>query len=98
MRVMMKVSIPVGAGNRGIKEGTLPKTILGFMDQFKPEAAYFLTEHGKRTAFFFVDLKEPSAIPVMAEPFFKNFEAEIECTPAMNVEEMKAGVAKVSQH
>ena len=78
MRVMMKVSIPVEVGNKGIKEDTLPKTILGFMEQFKPEAAYFLAEHGKRTALFFVDLKEPSAIPMMAEPFFKNLEAEIE--------------------
>lgn len=63
-----------------------------------PEAAYFLPEHGQRTALFFVDLKEPSAIPLMAEPFFKNLNASIECAPVMNVEEMKAGVAKVSQH
>ena len=37
MRMMMKVSIPVEAGNRGVTEGILPKTVMGFVEQMKPE-------------------------------------------------------------
>ena len=96
MRMMMKVSIPVEAGNKAIKDGSLPKTILGFIEQMKPEAAYFIAEDGKRTGYFFFDLKDPASIPPAAEAFFMNLQAAITLTPAMNVEDMKAGVSKVA--
>ena len=98
MRMMMKVSIPVESGNKGIKEGLLPKTVLGFVEQFKPESAFFTTEAGKRTAFFVFDLKDPTQIPSVAEPFFMNLNASIDFAPAMNLEEMKAGVEKAMKH
>jgi hypothetical protein len=96
--MMMKVSIPVEAGNKGIKDGTLPKTFMWFIEEHKPEAAYFVAEGGNRTAYFFFDLKDPSSIPATVEPFFMNLNAAIECTPAMNAEDMKAGVARAAKH
>ena len=96
--MMMKVSIPVGAGNRGVKEGGLPKTVMGFVEQFKPETAFFTATGGKRTAYFVFDLKDPTMIPTAAEPFFMNLDAEIEFSPAMNLEDMKAGVEKAMKH
>lgn len=94
MRMMMKVSIPVEAGNRGIKEGILPKTVMEFVEQMKPEACYFTPEGGKRTAFFFFDLADPTMLPIAVEPFFMNLNAGIEMSPAMNLDDMKAGVEK----
>ena len=94
MRVMMKVSIPVGAGNKGIADGTLPKTVGEFVETMKPEASYFLAEAGNRTALFFFDLKDPTDIPSAAEPFFMILDASIELTPAMNLEDLQAGLAK----
>lgn len=94
MRMMMKVRIPVAAGNKGVQDGTLPKTVMAFMETHKPEAAYFVAEGGKRTALFFFDLKEPSDIVVAAEPFFINLDAEIELVPAMNAQDMQAGVTR----
>jgi hypothetical protein len=94
MRVMMKVSIPVEAGNKALKDGSLAKTMMAFVEKMKPEAAYFLPENGKRSAIFFFDLKDPSTIPVAVEPFFISLNASIEVTPAMNAEDMKAGVEK----
>jgi hypothetical protein len=94
MRMMMKVSMPVEAGNKGVKEGLLPKTVMAFVEQMKPEACYFVAEGGKRTGLFFFDLKDPTMIPTAAEPFFMNLNASIELTPAMNLEDMKAGVQK----
>jgi hypothetical protein len=98
MRMIMKVSIPVEAGNRGVKEGILPKTVMAFVEQAKPEASYFTAENGKRTAFFVFDLKDPSMIPSIAEPFFMNLNASIELSPAMNLEDMKTGVEKANKH
>lgn len=37
---------------------------------------------------------DPTMIPSAAEPFFMNLDAAIELTPAMNLEDMKQGVAK----
>jgi hypothetical protein len=94
MRMMMKVSIPVEAGNKGVKEGILPKTVMGFVEQMKPEACYFTTEGGKRTALFFFNLADPTMLPMAAEPFFMNLNAGIEVLPAMNLDDMRAGVEK----
>jgi hypothetical protein len=94
MRMMMKVSMPVEAGNHGIKEGVLAKTVMGFVERMKPEACYFGPEGGRRTAFFFFDLADPSLIPSVAEPFFTRLNAAIELTPVMNLEDMRAGVEK----
>jgi hypothetical protein len=98
MRVMMKASFPVEAGNRGIKEGILPRTVMRFVEQMKPEACYFFPDGGKRTAFFVFDLKDPTLLPTVAEPFFQNLNASIEMTPVMNLEDMKAGVEKAAKN
>jgi hypothetical protein len=98
VRVMMKVSIPVEAGNKGVKEGFLPKTVMEFVARAKPEACYFGPQDGKRTAFFFFDLTDPTMIPMSAEPFFTNLNADIELTPVMNLDDMKAGVEKAVKH
>jgi hypothetical protein len=65
------------------------------MEQIKPEAAYFTADGGKRTAFLFFDLKDPSDIPSISEPFFLNLGAELTYTPVMNPEEVERGLAKV---
>ena len=98
MRVMMKASFPVESGNRGIKEGILPKTVMRFVEQMKPEACYFGPEGGRRTAIFVFDLQDPTMIPTAAEPFFQNLNASIELTPVMDLEDMKAGVAKAAKN
>jgi hypothetical protein len=98
MRVMMKVSIPVEAGNRGVKEGLLPKTVMGFVEQMKPEACYFTAEGGKRTGFFIFDLTDPTMFPTAAEPFFMNLNAGIDVSPVMNLDDMKVGVEKAMKH
>ncbi len=92
MRTMMKVSIPVEAGNKGISEGMLPKTVMAFVEQMKPEAAFFGAENGQRTAYFVFDLKDPTLIPTAAEPFFMNLQAAVTFQPVMNLADMKAGV------
>ena len=94
MRMMMRVSIPVEAGNKGVRDGSLPKTVMEFVNQMKPEACYFGPSDGKRAAFFFFDLKDPSMIPSAAEAFFENLNASIELMPVMNLDEMRAGVER----
>ena len=95
MRTMLTVSIPVAKGNAAIKDGSLPKTMEGFMSEFKPEAAYFYPANGRRTAVMFFDLKEPSQIPVVAERFFMALDAEVTMTTVMNADDLKKGLSSL---
>jgi hypothetical protein len=70
----------------------LGKKIQAILEEQQPEAAYFVAHNGRRTGLLFLDLKEPSQIPAIAEPWFLAFNADIEATPAMSPEDLqKAG-------
>ena len=62
------------------------------MERLHPEAAYFYPEGGKRTALMVFDMKDPSQIPSIAEPFFMGLDADISMTPVMNAADLKAGL------
>jgi len=89
MRCLLKAVIPVDSGNAAISDGSLPTTIESILADLKPEAAYFAEDNGKRTGFIFFDLKDPSQIPAVAEPWFLAFNAHVELRPAMNGEDLK---------
>ncbi len=90
MRFLIKVSIPVEAGNDAAKKGF--DAIQSILEEQKPEAAYFVATGGQRTALLFVNMDDPSELPKIAEPWFLAFNASIEATPAMVAEDLqKAG-------
>ena len=97
MRVLMTVEIDTEAGSRGIQDGSLPKAIQGALTQLKPEAAYFTTRHGHRTAYFVFDLQEPAQMPQVAEPLFMGLNAKIDMTPVMNADDVQQGMSRVAQ-
>jgi hypothetical protein len=97
MRTLLKVRIPVAAGNRAIKDGTLPQIIGKFVETFKPEASYFTSENGDRTGLFVLDVKDASDLPSLAEPFFLQLDASITASICMNLEDMKAGVERAAK-
>ncbi len=95
MRTLMKVTIPVDRGNSGIENGSLPKTIESILNDLKPEAAYFTTVNGKRSCLIVFDLKDPSQIPSVAEPWFIGFNADVEFEPVMNQEDLKKALSGI---
>ena len=94
MRFLVKVNIPVDAGNASAKAGKLGTTIQSILADLKPEAAYFTDDNGQRTAFLFLEMKDASQIPAVAEPWFLAFNASIEIHPVMVPDDLsKAGSA-----
>ncbi|MDX3313599.1 hypothetical protein ACWGH3_25845 [Streptomyces sp. NPDC054884] len=97
MRVMLKASMDTDKANEAIRNGTLAKLIEESMEQIKPEAAYFTTDHGKRTAYVFFDMEDSAQMPVLSEPFFLNLGAEISYTPVMNREDVQRGLSQLGR-
>lgn len=94
MRFLVKVNIPVEAGNEAAKAGKLGSTIQAILADMKPEAVYFTDENGQRTGFLILDMQDASQIPAIAEPWFLAFHASIEIHPVMVPEDLiRAGSA-----
>jgi hypothetical protein len=95
MRVMAKICMPVEAGNRAIKDGTIGATMQRAAERWKPEAMYFTTFDGERTAFMIFDLPEVSDLPPFAEPLFQGLNANVQVAPVMNVDDLQSGLAQL---
>ncbi len=94
MRFLVKVNIPVEAGNAAAKAGKLGTTFQTILADLKPEAVYFTDDNGQRTAFLSLEMENASQIPAIAEPWFLAFNASIEIHPVMVPDDLaKAGSA-----
>ncbi|MER7896159.1 hypothetical protein ABTX62_08505 [Streptomyces sp. NPDC096046] len=97
MRVLLKASMDTEKANEAIRNGTMGKLIQESMEQIKPEAAYFTTDHGKRTAYVVFDMQDSWQMPVLSEPFFLQLGAEITYTPVMNAEDVQKGLSQLGR-
>jgi len=89
MRMLLRVSIPVQAGNAAAKAGTLGSTIERILADLKPEAVYFFSDdEGQRTGSIVFDLKDTSQIPAVAEPWFLAFNAQVTFRPVMTPQDL----------
>jgi hypothetical protein len=89
MRMLLRVSIPVEAGNAAAKAGTLASTCERILADLKPEAAYFYADdEGNRCGSIVFDMKDSSQIPSVAEPWFHAFNAKISFRPVMNPQDL----------
>ena len=94
MRFLLKVNIPVEAGNAAAKAGKLGTTIQSILAELKPEAAYFTDNNGQRTGFIVFVMQDASQIPAIAEPWFLALNASLEIHPVMVPADLaKAGPA-----
>ena len=87
MRFLMKVTMPVEAGNAAAKTGF--KALQEALAEIKPEAAYFYADGGNRTGILIVNMTDASQIPALAEPFFLSMNASVELHPVMLPEDLQ---------
>jgi hypothetical protein len=92
---MARISVPVEAGNQGIRDGRLPAAMQQAAERWKPEAMYFTTFDGQRTAFMVFDMPEALDIPAFAEPLFQALSAEVVIAPAMTGDDLERGLSRL---
>jgi len=96
VRTMISFSIPIDEGNEAIRSGSMGSILQGYLDQVKPEAAYFTTDdNGRRSGFFVVDMKEPADMVRLAEPLFLNLNAQVTFRPVMTPADVMAGAGSM---
>ena len=93
MRMMLRTQLDVEAANLAIADGSLGGIFGQVFGTCRPEAAYFLTENGKRTVYAFFDMPSPDQIPALAEPLFQGLGATVEFMPVMNQADLEKGLA-----
>ena len=92
MRFLLKAITPTENGNEAVRNGTLGKIIEDFLTDIKPEAVYFGLENGQRVGYYFLNLEDPSQIPMICEPLFLALGSSCELIPVMTPEDLgKAG-------
>ena len=96
MRMLLRVSIPVEAGNAAAKAGTLGSTVEKILADLKPEAAYFFADDsGNRSGSIVFDMADTSQIPAVAEPWFLAFNAKVSFRPVMNPQDLAKASASI---
>ena len=96
--MLLRVSIPVEAGNAAAKAGTLGSTVEKILADLKPEAAYFFPDdNGQRSGSIVFDMKDSSQIPAIAEPWFLAFNAKISLRPVMNPQDLATAVPSITK-
>jgi hypothetical protein len=97
MRMLLKVRPQGDQGNKAIVDGTFGRVLGRFMERFHPEATYFTTENGERTALLIFDLKSESEMVTAAEPFWNEMHATVDWSPVMNAEDVQKGLAALGK-
>jgi hypothetical protein len=91
--MLVHVKFPHEPFNTAVRNGTVGKTIQRVLDEIKPESVNFTEYNGRRGAIMIVDVADPSKVPVIAEPWFLSFNADVEFHIVMSPEDLgRAGL------
>ncbi len=89
MRTLLTIRFPVEEFNLLVRDGTATEKINNILEITRPEAVYFTEQEGQRTAIVVADLADSSKIPPLVEPWFLNFNAQVEIRIAMTPEDLR---------
>jgi hypothetical protein len=87
--MLMNVRIPHQTFNAAVKDGTVGAKLNRILEAIKPETVYFTEQNGQRGAVLIVDVPDASKVPVLAEPWFLTFQADVEFRIAMTPDDLK---------
>ncbi|SFI44024.1 hypothetical protein SAMN04515618_12429 [Collimonas sp. OK307] len=98
MRMLLNVKLPNAEFNAAVRDGSVGKKMAEIMEEIKPVAAYFTEQDGQRSGLLIVDIDDPAKIPMLAEPWFLTFNANVELRIVMTPEDLqRAGLEELGK-
>src|SRR6187551_3146789 len=98
MRMMITAELPHEPFNTLVRENKAGQILGKILEELKPEAVYFMEQHGRRCGVLIIDIADPSRIPSIAEPFFLQFNADCRFRPVMSPADLgKAGLEELGK-
>lgn len=93
---MMARAVMSGAGvAEKVRDGTVGRVMQQIAERWKPEAMYFTSTDGYRSAFIVFDMADPSQMPPFSEPLFA-LGAQVTMTPVMNSDDLAKGLSALT--
>ena len=89
--MLLDITVPHEPFNSLLRKGVAGKKLGEILEAAKPEAVYLTEREGKRGALVVVDMADASKIPLLSEPWFLTFNADVKCRIAMTPEDLKKG-------
>ena len=97
MRFLVRVTMPVEAGNSFVKGQDWQGKMDNIMGDLKPEAAYFTLDRGQRTLYLLVNVEHSYQLPAIAEPLWHTFKADVDFIPTMTQEDFGQAMPGIEQ-
>jgi hypothetical protein len=93
MRMLLTAKFPLEPFNTFVRDGSVGAKVKKILGEMKAEAVYFTEMDGHRGVILVVDAADPSKVPVLAEPWFLTFNAEVSFRIVMSPEDLgKSGI------
>ena len=98
MRMLVYVTFPIEPFNTYVRDGSAGAKLNKVIEAIKPESIYFTElDHG-RGCVMVIDVSDPSKVPVIAEPWFLSFNADVEFHIVMTPEDLgQAGLDELGK-
>jgi hypothetical protein len=98
MKMLLTAEMPHEPFNTLVKEGKAGQVIGRILEEIKPESIYFTEQDGARGCVAVIEVEAASDIPMFAEPFYLNFNADCKFRVAMSPEDLrKAGLEELGK-
>ena len=97
MNFLLKVTIPIQAGNAMVRDPKFGKKLDEIMKDIRAKEAFFAVNGGQRTMYILVEVSDASRLPAIVEPFWLAFEASIECTPVLTAKDFQKAAPDIER-
>lgn len=89
MKMLLQVRIPNKEFNEAVLDGSAGEKMQKIIEDSKAQSVFMMELNGQRAALMIIDMENESQIPKFAEPWFLQFNANVEFHVVMSPEDLE---------